>query len=68
MLRRVRAEQLPTMTTKPPSNSFVYIDCEVPAEQTLAEWRRERDAVETAERRPRRLRRMARERWTRWTA
>ena len=56
------------MTTKPPSNAFVYIDCDVPGEQTLTEWRRERDAVEAAERRPRRLRSMARERWARWTA
>jgi hypothetical protein len=67
MLRDVRAEQLPTMTTKSPSTTFAYIDCEVPGEQTLTEWRRERDAVELAKRRrPWRLR--ARERWARWTA
>jgi hypothetical protein len=68
MLRRIHAEQLHIMTTTPPSNDFDYIDCEVPAEQTLTEWRRERAAVERAERRPRRLCRMARERWARWTA
>jgi hypothetical protein len=68
LLRRIGAEQLPIMTMTPPSNDFVYIDCEVPAEQTLVEWRRERAAVELAERRPRRLCRMARDRWARWTA
>jgi hypothetical protein len=68
VLRPIYAEQLPTMTTKFPSNAFTYIDCDIPGDQTLAEWRRERDAVRLAQRRPRRLRRMARERWARWTA
>jgi hypothetical protein len=68
VLRRIDAEQLPTMTMKPTSTAFVYIDCDVPAEQTLAEWRRERDTAEPAQRRPLRLRRLARERWARWTA
>lgn len=56
------------MTTKPPSNAFDYVDCDVPPEQTLAEWRRERDAVRLAQRLPRRLRRMVRKQWARWTA
>jgi len=56
------------MTTKPSSTAFAYIDCDVPGEQTLVEWRRERDAVRGAQRPPRRLRGMARERWARWTA
>jgi hypothetical protein len=64
----VDAEQLPSMTAKPSSSAFSYIDCDIPAEQTLVEWRRERDAVRQAQRRPRRLRRMARQRWARWTA
>jgi hypothetical protein len=68
VLRSDDAEQLPSMTTKPSSTAFTYIDCDVPAEQTLVEWRRERDAVRQAQRRPRRLRRLAREQWARWTA
>jgi hypothetical protein len=57
------------MTSKhPPSTAFSYVDCDIPAEQTLAEWRRERAAVLRAERRPRGLMRMARKRWARWTA
>jgi hypothetical protein len=68
VLRSADAEQLPSMTTKPSPTAFTYIDCDVPAEQTLVEWRRERDAVRQAQRRPRRLRRLAREQWARWTA
>lgn len=53
-------------TTTPSSTSFAYIDCDVPAEQTLADWRRDRDAARRAQRRPRRalgLSRMLRLRW-----
>lgn len=41
--------------SSPASTAFAYIDCDVPAGQTLAEWRRERDAARRAERPPRRL-------------
>jgi len=57
------------MTSKnPPSTAFSYVDCDIPAEQTLAEWRRERDAALQAKRRPRGIMRTARKRWARWTA
>jgi hypothetical protein len=36
------------------ATSFAYIQCDVPEGQTLAEWRRERDAARRAARRPRR--------------
>ena len=41
-------------STTPASHAFSYIDCDVPADQTLAEWRRERDAARRAERPARR--------------
>lgn len=53
-------------TTTPSSNAFAYIDCDVPAEQTLAEWRRGRDAERRAERRPRRTLRLTRALRIRW--
>jgi hypothetical protein len=57
------------MTSKnPPSTAFSYVDCDIPAEQTLVAWRRERAGVRQAQRRPRRLRRIARQQWARWTA
>ena len=37
------------------STAFAYIECDVPAEQTLIQWRREREAARRAERRARRL-------------
>jgi hypothetical protein len=54
------------MTTHAPSStSFLYIECDIPAEQTLLEWRRERDAAREAARRPRRsLRGLWPARWT----
>lgn len=69
VLRHFDAEQLSSMTSsKPSSTAFAYIDSDVPAEQTLTAWRRERDAVRQAQRRPRRFRRMARLRWARWSS
>jgi hypothetical protein len=59
------------MTTNPSCSAFSYTDCDIPAEQTLVAWRRERDGVRQAPRRPRRsrrLRRVARQQWARWTA
>lgn len=53
-------------STTPSSTSFAYIDCDVPAEQTLAEWRRDRNAARHAERRARRPFRMPRLRRVRW--
>lgn len=62
------AEQACSMTsTPPPSNSFSYIDCDVPGDQTLAEWRRERDQARRAEHRPRRSIRLPFLRVCRWT-
>jgi hypothetical protein len=61
------AEQACSMSfTTPSSNAFAYIDCDVPGEQTLAEWRRERDEARRAERRPRRAIRLPRLRSPRW--
>jgi hypothetical protein len=61
------AEQACSMTsTTPSSHDFSYIDCDVPGEQTLAEWRRERDDERRAERRPRRALRIPRLRTPRW--
>ncbi len=62
------AEHACTMTTTTPSStSFAYIDCDVPGEQTLADWRRDRAAARRAQRRPRRRAlgrsRMLRLRW-----
>jgi hypothetical protein len=37
-------------STAPSSPSFAYDACDVPPEQTLAEWRREREATRRAER------------------
>jgi hypothetical protein len=34
----------------PRSTSFAYVECDVPAEQTLVEWRRDREAMRAAER------------------
>jgi len=50
----------------PSSHTFAYNDCDVPAEQTLTEWRRDRNAARRAERaarRPVRLPRLRRARW-----
>jgi hypothetical protein len=41
-------------SSAPSSTSFAYIQCDVPAEQTLVEWRRDRDAARAAERAVRR--------------
>ena len=50
------AEQALSMTsTSPSSHAFAYIETDVPADQTLVEWRREREAARRAERRPRRI-------------
>jgi hypothetical protein len=49
-----------------PSNAFAYIDCDVSADQTLAEWRRDRNAARRDER-PRRSFRLPRLRRARWT-
>ncbi len=55
------------MTTRTPSsNAFAYIDCDVPAEQTLADWRRDRDAARRPQRRPRRIIRLSRVLRLRW--
>lgn len=47
------------------AKSFLDIDSDIPGEQTLAEWRRDRDAVRRAERRVRRTFRLPllRPRW-----
>ena len=66
------AEQPSIMTfTGPPSTAFAYVECDVPDEQTLVEWRRDRNAARAAERAPRaalrrRLRRRKPARRTRW--
>lgn len=41
------------------ARSFAYIDCDVPAGQTLREWRREREATRRAAQPPRRRFRFA---------
>jgi len=41
-------------STAPSSTSFAYIECDIPGEQTLVEWRRDLDAARRAERRVRR--------------
>jgi hypothetical protein len=67
MFRRFVPSRLPSMTsTTPASTAFAYIDCDVPAEQTLVEWRREREAARQATRRARRPFRMPRLRRARW--
>ena len=38
----------------PTSTSFAYVESDIPAEQTLVEWRRDREAQRAAERRSRR--------------
>jgi hypothetical protein len=43
-------------STTPSHHCFSYIDCDVPADQTLAEWRREREQSRRAARRRRRIR------------
>lgn len=53
-------------TTTPSSTSFAYIDCDVPEEQTLADWRRDREAARRAQRRPRRALRLSRMLRLRW--
>lgn len=61
------AEQACSMTpATPPSTSFAYIDCDVPGEQTLADWRRDRDAARRPQRRPRRALRLSRMLRLRW--
>ena len=41
--------------TAPTQMSLNYVECDVPGEQTLSDWRRELDAAGRAERRARRL-------------
>jgi hypothetical protein len=41
-------------STASTSTSFAYIECDIPGEQTLVEWRRDLDAARQAERRVRR--------------
>lgn len=53
-------------TTTPSSSAFAYIDCDVPAEQTLTDWRRDRDAARRAPRRKRRSIRLGRALRLRW--
>jgi hypothetical protein len=61
------AEQACSMSiTTPSSTAFAYIDCDVPGEQTLVEWRRDRDAARRAQRRPRRTVRVPRLLRVRW--
>lgn len=49
------------MTTPTPSSTaFAYVETDVPAEQTLAEWRRERHAARKDERPARRWLRLVR--------
>lgn len=54
-------------STAPSSSAFAYIDCDVPAEQTLVQWRREREAARRAERPARRSLRVSLLRWARAT-
>ncbi len=49
-----RAQPLTTTLNSASSLSFAYVECDVPPEQTLVEWRRERDAARRAERTARR--------------
>jgi hypothetical protein len=42
-------------STSPSSHAFAYIETDVPADQTLVEWRREREAARREKRRPRRI-------------
>lgn len=61
------AEQALSMTSTIPSpHAFAYVDSDVPPDQTLAEWRRERDEARRTERRRRRTWLIAplRPRWT----
>ena len=45
------AEQAFSMTsTAPSSTAFLYVEADVPADQTLVEWRRERHAARQAAR------------------
>ncbi len=53
-------------STTPSSTAFAYIDRDVPDGQTLAEWRRERNAARRAARREPRLLRLLRPRRARW--
>ena len=53
-------------STSPSSPSFAYVDCDVPPEQTLVEWRREREAARRAERAARRPLRLTRRLLGRW--
>lgn len=41
-------------STTPSATAFVYVESDIPAEQTLVEWRRERQAARQPERRARR--------------
>jgi hypothetical protein len=51
------AEQALSMTSTTPSpHAFAYVDSDVPPDQTLAEWRRERAEARRAERPRRRTR------------
>jgi hypothetical protein len=47
----------------PTSTSFSYVESDIPAEQTLVEWRREREAQRAAERPSRRGLRLWFARW-----
>ena len=55
-----------TSTTTPSATAFAYVESDVPAEQTLVEWRRERHAARQAERRARGTFRVPRVRKLRW--
>ncbi len=61
------AEHARSMTTPTPSsNDFAYIDCDVPGEQSLADWRRDRDAARRAQRPAPRIIRLSRVLRLRW--
>ena len=53
-------------STTPSATAFLYVESDIPAEQTLVEWRRERQAARQTERRPRRTFRLPWMRRLRW--
>ena len=66
--RAVPGELSVTMTsTAPASPSFAYVACDVPPDQTLVEWRREREASRRAERAARRPPRLMRRLLGKWS-
>jgi hypothetical protein len=67
MFGSVMSRRLPTMTsTTPSATAFAYVESDIPDEQTLVEWRRERQAARQAERRTRRVIRLPRALRMRW--